>query len=52
MRPAARFAGEQPEVRPGLACGHMPFSKNLPFSKLIDSTTGEMVSVTINFLFL
>lgn len=30
-RPAARFAGEAPEPRPGLACGHMPGARSMPF---------------------
>lgn len=35
MRAAARFTGEVPEPRPGLASGHMPGAKNIPFSELI-----------------
>lgn len=35
-RSAPRFAGLQPEPRPGLRSGHIPGSKNLPFTKLID----------------
>lgn len=34
-RPAARFAGDAPEPRPGLASGHMPGSLNLPFDRLV-----------------
>jgi thiosulfate/3-mercaptopyruvate sulfurtransferase len=34
-RPAARFAGTQPEPREGVRSGHMPGAKNLPFSSLI-----------------
>ncbi|KFM28607.1 putative 3-mercaptopyruvate sulfurtransferase [Auxenochlorella protothecoides] len=30
-RPAGRWRGEAPEVRPGLASGHIPGSKNLPW---------------------
>ena len=33
-RPAARFRGEAPEPRPGLASGHMPGAKNVPFAEL------------------
>jgi thiosulfate/3-mercaptopyruvate sulfurtransferase len=33
-RPAARFAGDTPEPRPGLASGHIPGSRNLPQSEL------------------
>ncbi|MET0315104.1 MAG: 3-mercaptopyruvate sulfurtransferase [Hansschlegelia sp.] len=34
-RPAARFRGEAPEPRPGLASGHMPGSLNLPFQEIV-----------------
>ena len=33
-RPAARFRGEAPEPRPGLAGGHMPGARNTPMSTL------------------
>jgi thiosulfate/3-mercaptopyruvate sulfurtransferase len=33
-RPAARFAGLEPEPRPGLESGHMPGARNLPISSL------------------
>jgi thiosulfate/3-mercaptopyruvate sulfurtransferase len=35
-RAAPRFRGEAPEPRPGLASGHMPGAKNLPFDRLLD----------------
>ena len=35
-RPAARFAGEGQEPRPGLASGHMPGARNLPQSELFN----------------
>ena len=35
-RPAARFAGEAPEPRPGLRRGHMPGALNLPFAALLN----------------
>jgi thiosulfate/3-mercaptopyruvate sulfurtransferase len=34
-RAAARFKGEAPEPRPGLRSGHIPGSKNVPFSTLL-----------------
>ncbi len=34
-RPAARFRGEAPEPRPGVASGHMPGSLNLPYDTLL-----------------
>jgi len=40
VRSAGRFAGTEPEPRPGLACGHMPGARNLPFGSLIEN--GEM----------
>jgi thiosulfate/3-mercaptopyruvate sulfurtransferase len=33
-RSAVRFAGEEPEPRPGLEAGHIPGAKNLPQGKL------------------
>lgn len=44
-RGAARFRGESPEPRPGLRCGHIPGSINLPFTDLIDPRTGKLLSV-------
>lgn len=40
-RPPARFAGELPEMRPGLESGHIPGSVNLHYMDLIDSKTGR-----------
>ncbi|MGV8929136.1 MAG: 3-mercaptopyruvate sulfurtransferase [Brevundimonas sp.] len=34
-RAADRFAGRAPEPRPGLRCGHMPGSLNLPFPAIL-----------------
>lgn len=34
-RPAARFRGEAAEPRPGLAVGHIPGARNLPFTDLL-----------------
>jgi thiosulfate/3-mercaptopyruvate sulfurtransferase len=36
-RPAARFRGEAPEPRPGLASGHMPGSRSLPFDVIVQN---------------
>ncbi len=36
-RPAGRFAGRDPEPRPGLAGGHMPGAKNVPSSELVEN---------------
>lgn len=33
-RGAARFTGEMPEARPGLAAGHVPGARNLPYASL------------------
>lgn len=33
-RPAPRFLGEAPEPRPGLKAGHIPRSRNVPFTEL------------------
>lgn len=37
VRPAARFSGEAPEPRAGLACGHMPGALNLPFMEVLNA---------------
>ncbi|MFM6853336.1 MAG: 3-mercaptopyruvate sulfurtransferase [Sphingopyxis sp.] len=36
-RPAARFTGEERDPRPGMAPGHIPGSRNLPFSALFNA---------------
>jgi len=36
-RPAGRFAGSDPEPRPGLRGGHIPGSRNLPYAALVDA---------------
>lgn len=40
MRPAGRFAGVEPEPRAGLRGGHVPGSRNLPYTELVDRSTG------------
>ncbi len=42
MRPSDRFMGEADEPRMGLRRGHIPYSKNLPFTNLIEN--GEIIS--------
>ncbi|MCO5128187.1 MAG: 3-mercaptopyruvate sulfurtransferase [Rhodobacteraceae bacterium] len=36
-RSAERFRGEAPEPRPGLRSGHIPNSKNLPYTRLLNA---------------
>jgi thiosulfate/3-mercaptopyruvate sulfurtransferase len=36
-RPPGRFAGRDPEPRPGLRSGHMPGAKNVPSSELVEN---------------
>jgi thiosulfate/3-mercaptopyruvate sulfurtransferase len=35
-RSAGRYAGTEPELRPGLRSGHIPGSRSLPYTELID----------------
>jgi thiosulfate/3-mercaptopyruvate sulfurtransferase len=35
-RSAARFRGDAPEPRPGLRAGHIPGSKNVPYTSLLN----------------
>jgi thiosulfate/3-mercaptopyruvate sulfurtransferase len=35
LRPAGRFAGTEPEPRPGLRGGHIPGSRSLPYDRLV-----------------
>jgi thiosulfate/3-mercaptopyruvate sulfurtransferase len=44
-RSAARFRGEAPEPRPGLASGHMPGSLNLPFDRIVRN--GRLADATV-----
>ena len=32
-----RFTGSQPEPRPGLSSGHMPYAKSLPFTSFLET---------------
>jgi thiosulfate/3-mercaptopyruvate sulfurtransferase len=42
-RPAPRFNGDAPEPRPGLAMGHMPGARNVPFDRIVEN--GRLKSV-------
>jgi thiosulfate/3-mercaptopyruvate sulfurtransferase len=42
-RSAGRFAGKEPEPRPGLRSGHMPGSLNVPFTEIVEN--GRLVDV-------
>lgn len=39
-RAANRFAGSEPEARPGVEPGHIPGSVNLPYAEIIDAENG------------
>ena len=41
-RSAGRFAGREPEPRPGLRSGHMPGALNVPFTEIVEN--GRLVS--------
>jgi thiosulfate/3-mercaptopyruvate sulfurtransferase len=41
-RSAGRFAGTEPEFRPGLRGGHIPGSLSLPYDRLFDKATGGL----------
>ena len=43
-RSCGRFAGTDPEPRPGLPSGHMPGAVNLPFSRVVDPLRGSLVN--------
>jgi thiosulfate/3-mercaptopyruvate sulfurtransferase len=36
LRSAGRFAGTEPEPRPGLRSGHVPGSRNVPYAELVN----------------
>lgn len=42
-RPTGRFAGKDPEPRPGLSSGHIPGSLSMPHSELLDQKTGALL---------
>ena len=41
-RAPGRFAGTEPEPRPGCRSGHIPGSRNLPYNRLVNPETGEI----------
>ena len=43
MRPAGRFAGTEPEPRAGLRSGHVPGSRNVPYTDLVEPRTGLVI---------
>lgn len=43
-RSKGRWAGTDPEPRPGLSSGHMPGSISIPHSELLDGKTGALLS--------
>ncbi len=42
-RSRGRFEGREPEPRPGLRSGHIPGSRNLPFTELLDRETQTLL---------
>jgi len=42
-RARGRFAGTEPEPRPGVLSGHIPGAKNLPYNELVDPKTGTLL---------
>lgn len=46
VRPQGRFLGTAPEPRPGLRKGRIPGSRNLPYTELVDRSTGLAIGRT------
>ena len=44
MRPRGRFAGTEPEPRAGLRHGHVPGSRNIPYTELVDPASGLAIA--------
>jgi len=44
-RAAARFEGQAPEPRQGLRAGHIPGSRNLPFTQIVDQSEQTLLDV-------
>lgn len=45
-RASGRFAGREPELWPGRRSGHIPGSRNLPFTDLLNPTDKTLLSAT------
>lgn len=41
-RPADRFSGDIPDLRPGIPSGHIPGSTNIPTMSLLNPSTGQL----------
>jgi thiosulfate/3-mercaptopyruvate sulfurtransferase len=50
-RAAERFRGEAPEPRPGMRAGHIPGSKNVPFTTLLNDDGTMKDAETLRSLF-
>jgi len=46
-RNQGRFEGREPEPRPGLRGGHIPGSRNLPFTELLDRETQTLLPAEV-----
>jgi thiosulfate/3-mercaptopyruvate sulfurtransferase len=44
-RSAGRYRGDEAEPRPGLRAGHIPGSRNVPYTALANPETGEMLDL-------
>lgn len=42
LRPSGRFTGTVAEARPGVRSGHIPNSKNVPFTDLLTTSKGDI----------
>ncbi len=50
-RGAGRFTGTEPEPRPGMASGHIPGSRNLPYAALFDTDNSLKSAEDLRALF-
>jgi len=42
-RSPGRYRGDEPEPRPGLRSGHIPGSRNIPYTRLLDGADGTLL---------